>query len=71
MGCLASHLTLAFGIVREFGLLPVQRLQLCLGVAPATLVFGHGHACSIILGAASTSYGVVRLMVGTTPVADG
>ena len=43
MGCQASRLALAFGIVREFGLLPVQRLQPRLGVAPAALVFGHRH----------------------------
>ncbi len=43
MGCQASRLALAFGITREFESLPVQRLQPCLGVAPASFVFGQGH----------------------------
>ncbi len=43
MSCQASRLALAFGIVREFGLLPAQRLQPCLGVPAAALVFGHRH----------------------------
>ena len=45
VGCQAGRLTLAFGIVGEFGLLPVQRLQPCLGVAqrpvPDQVGFGN------------------------------
>ena len=50
VGCQASRLALAFGIVREFNLLPVQRVQPCLGVPAAALVFGDMR---------STAYGRV------------
>ena len=48
VGCQASRLALAFGIMRELEFLPVQRLQPCLGVAAAALVFGQRHDASQI-----------------------
>ncbi len=46
VGCQASRLALALGIVREFGPLPNQCLQPCPSVALAALVFDHRHDAS-------------------------